>query len=288
MHRSGTSALTRTLGLRGAALPRRLLPAAPDNATGCWEPREIIAIHDELLAAAGSSWDDVGEFPRAWFASDSARLFKQRLVAALRWDFGQAPLFVVKDPRICRLVPLWLMVLAEFGAAPLFVIPVRHPFEVAAFLARCNGFSEAKALSSWLGHFLSVERDTRGFPRSFVAYDRLLSNWGDVVDRITRDLEIPWPRRSVAFDLEIDFFLSNKHRHHWCGDQTLPAPADTAPMLKTTLDWALQAKAGLAVIPAFPRTAPLALRDDRDHLLSVAKDVSDGGQRRLRQIDTAF
>lgn len=171
MHRSGTSALTRTLGLRGAALPRRLLPAAPDNATGVWEPREIVAIHDELLAAAGSSWDDVGEFPPAWFASDSARLFKQRLVAALRSDFGQAPLFVVKDPRICRLVPLWLMVLAEFGAAPLFVIPVRHPFEVAASLARRNGFSEAKALSLWLGHFLSVERDTRGFPRSFVAYD---------------------------------------------------------------------------------------------------------------------
>ena len=99
MHRSGTSALTRTLGLRGAALPEAASSRrGPDNATGVWEPREIVAIHDELLAAAGSSWDDVGEFPPAWFASDSARLFKQRLVAALRCDFGQAPLFVVKDP----------------------------------------------------------------------------------------------------------------------------------------------------------------------------------------------
>jgi hypothetical protein len=250
MHRSGTSALTRTLGLRGATLPRRMLPPAPDNVAGFWEPREIVAIHDELLASAGSSWDDAGEFPPAWFTSNSASLFKERLVAALRWDFGQASLFVVKDPRICRLVPLWLSVLEEFGATPLFVIPVRHPLEVAASLEQRDRFPQTKALVLWLRHFLSVERDTRGFCRSFVAYDRLLSDWCNVVDRIGRDLAIPWPRRSVAFDLEIDFFLSKRHRHHWFGDETPLAPRKTAQMLKTAFDWAMGAVDGCPSAPA--------------------------------------
>jgi hypothetical protein len=95
-----------------------------------------------------------------------------------------------------------------------------------------------------------VERDTRGFCRSFVAYDRLLSDWCNVVDRIGRDLAIPWPRRSVAFDLEIDFFLSKRHRHHWFGDETPLAPRKTAQMLKTAFDWAMGAVDGCPSAPA--------------------------------------
>jgi len=241
MHRSGTSALTRTLSLRGAALPRRILRPAPDNKAGFWEPREIVAIHDALLASAGSSWHDVDDLPRSWFVSNSAGLFRERLVAALREDFGRASLLVVKDPRICRLVPLWLAVLEEFGAEPLFVIPIRHPLEVAASLEQRNGFAAAKSLLLWLGHFLAVERDTRGFRRSFVAYHDLLSDWRGVVDRIGRDLHILWPRRSVAFDLEIDYFLSKSHRHHCFGDERLPFQHAIGQGLRTAFDWAMRA-----------------------------------------------
>ncbi len=241
MHRSGTSALARTLSLRGAALPRRILRPAPDNEAGFWEPREIVAIHDELLASAGSSWHDVGEFPRSWFASNSAGRFKERLVDALHEDFGRTSLFVVKDPRICRLVPLWLSVLDEFGASPLFVIPIRHPLEVAASLEQRNGFAIAKSLLLWLRHFLAAERDTRGFRRSFVAYHHLLSDWCGVVDRIGRDLHILWPRRSVAFDLEIDYFLSKNLRHHRFDDERLLSERPIGRGLRTAFDWAMQA-----------------------------------------------
>ncbi|MEI9983900.1 MAG: hypothetical protein WDN69_12225 [Aliidongia sp.] len=56
MHRSGTSALTRVLGLCGADLPGRLIEADPaTNERGFWEPRELVALHDEVLGAAGSS-----------------------------------------------------------------------------------------------------------------------------------------------------------------------------------------------------------------------------------------
>jgi hypothetical protein len=38
MHRSGTSALTRVLNLRGAALSRQMVAPKSDNPRGYWEP----------------------------------------------------------------------------------------------------------------------------------------------------------------------------------------------------------------------------------------------------------
>ena len=68
------------------------------------------------------------------------------MVRILRSDFGDSRLFVLKDPRMCRLVPFWRSVLNEFGAARCFIIPVRHPLEVAASLKARHGFLTAKAL----------------------------------------------------------------------------------------------------------------------------------------------
>lgn len=113
VHRSGTSALTRVLNLCGAALPKQIMPPAPDNETGFWEPAEIVAIHEELLVSAGSRWDDVLDFPQPWFTSDIAETFKCRIINILRENFSEAPLFVIKDPRMCRLVPIWLSVFKD-------------------------------------------------------------------------------------------------------------------------------------------------------------------------------
>ena len=249
MHRSGTSALTRVLSLRGAALPKRIMRPTPDNEAGFWEPSEIAAIHDEILASAGSSWHDVSEFPHSWFASDIAASFKQRLVAAMREDFSDAPLFIVKDPRICRLVPLWLSIFEQMRVAPLFVISIRNPLEVTASLRERDAFSEAKSLLLWLRHFLAAERSTRGLRRSFVAYDRLVRDWRGVVDRIGCDLDVSWPRQSHVADIEIENFVSTRLRHHVFGTEEVHVRRNLAPWLKTAFDWATRAASGRPTTP---------------------------------------
>jgi GT2 family glycosyltransferase len=250
MHRSGTSALTRVLGLRGVSLPIRTAAPLPDNETGFWEPKEVVVIHDEMLAAAGSSWHDLSDFPASWLTSDYARPFKDRLVAAVREDFADAPIFVVKDPRICRLVPLWLSILEEVGAAPLFVLPIRNPLEVAASLKERNGFPEAKSLLLWLRHVLAAERDTRGLPRSFVAYDRLLRDCRGTVERIGQDLQLEWPHQSHIADVEIERFLSSRHRHHVFSENDVLAPNHITDWVKSVFDWAMRAAAGRPASPA--------------------------------------
>jgi GT2 family glycosyltransferase len=219
-----------------------MMAPQPDNETGFWEPEVITALHDEILASVGSSWHDVAEFPRSWFVSEVAEPFRRRLVALLREDYGDAQLFVVKDPRLCRLVPLWLSALDEEGAVPLFVIPIRNPLDVAASLKKRQGYPEAKSFLLWLRHFLAAERDTRGMRRSFVEYDSLLKDWGSVLDKIGCDLGLHLPQRSSSgTDAKIEDFLSAELRHHFHEPSELYARRGAVEWLKTTFDWALRA-----------------------------------------------
>lgn len=213
MHRSGTSALTRVMALCGAGLPATLMPPSPDNnETGFWESQALVDLHDEILKAMGSSWNDVCGLPEAWFESAAAAGFRERLAAVLAAEYGDAALFVVKDPRLCRLVRLWLPVLAAGGIVPRVVVPVRHPLEVAASLQRREGFDPARAQALWRSHVLAAERDTRGLDRCFVTYDDLLANWRGVVGRIGAMVGADWATQADAGAIEA--FLSADLRHH--------------------------------------------------------------------------
>ncbi|HEX5210184.1 MAG TPA: sulfotransferase [Pseudolabrys sp.] len=176
MHRSGTSALAGTLAKLGVRLPARLLPENEYNPKGYFEPGQIVAIHDRLLAAAGLSWSSIAGLPKTWFGSDEARACAAELAEAVRQDYADAPLFVVKDPRMCRLMPLWRTVLDEVGAQARFVMPLRHPDEVARSLQRRDGLPLAQGYLLWLCHVLEAERETRNAPRVFVHFHDLLSD----------------------------------------------------------------------------------------------------------------
>src|SRR5262249_11923997 len=106
MHRSRTPAVARVLSLLGAGLPRNLLPPAADNPRGFWESQELMTLHDELVAAAGSSWDDWTRLAPDGLETETVGRFRARLLALLEDNFGAARLFVIKDPRMCRMVPL--------------------------------------------------------------------------------------------------------------------------------------------------------------------------------------
>jgi GT2 family glycosyltransferase len=247
MHRSGTSALTRLLALRGAALPEDMLKPAADNELGFWEPRQIVIIHDEILQSAGSSWDDVAAFPHEWFSSDAADRFRQRLGAALDGTFGDAPLFVLKDPRLCLLLPLWLPLFKERGIAPLPIISVRNPLEVAASLGRRDAFSESKSLLLWLKYFLACEHGTRGLPRCFIAYDNLLTDWRGVLDTIAAALDVSWPIQSHASDAEITRFLSPDLRHHRLRSNEIFVRQSVVTWVKDAFAWATAATERLPI-----------------------------------------
>src|SRR5262245_28898391 len=145
-HRSGTSAVTRVVNLLGADITRDLMPAlAGNNDRGFWESNAVVDIHDRLLHTLGSSYDDPLPLPDRWFETDAALEARRELADEIKKDFSDSRLFVVKDPRITRLLPLWLSLLDELGIEPVVAILVRNPLEVAASLSKREGFSPAQS-----------------------------------------------------------------------------------------------------------------------------------------------
>ena len=160
MHRSGTSAFAGTLACLGLALPARLMAADTANASGYFESWELASLHNAMLRTAKSRWDDWSPIADDWFAKRAARGFAGRIVEFLDREFAGVANFVIKDPRICRVVPVWRDALARFGANPRVILPLRHPFAVAQSLMARDGFLPAKSYLLWLRHILDAERAT--------------------------------------------------------------------------------------------------------------------------------
>jgi len=233
MHRSGTSATTRVLSLLGADLPANLmLPKAENNEAGFWESLDTYKLNDRILASAGSSWDDWRQFNPDWERSPVSEVFRREALEILQREFSRSPLFVLKDPRICRLLPFWAKTTKRYGADVKCVIPLRNPLEVAASLKNRDGFSPAKSHMLWLRHVLDAEKATRKLPRVFFAYDDLLDDWRGTMNRVAKRLDMGWPRKAAVAEVEIDRFLDDRHRHHSIDDASLQNHAEVAAWVR--------------------------------------------------------
>ncbi len=191
MHRSGTSAVAGMLADHGASLPTDLMPAEPMNPKGFSESASISTLDDELMRSLGSSWFD-------WrpFAADPAvhdlDEHVRRAVDLVHVVFGDRELVVLKDPRICRLVPFWREVMRRAGRELLYLHVHRHPAEVTASLDRWAGYATAYGELLWLRYVLDAEAATRGCTRAFVGYEQVLESPGAVAQRLDGLFALGW------------------------------------------------------------------------------------------------
>ncbi|MEW6272794.1 MAG: hypothetical protein AB1689_26250 [Thermodesulfobacteriota bacterium] len=225
MHRSGTSALARCCNLLGVDLGNEFIPTRQDNEAGFWEDARVKDADDLALAAQGLLWDDVRPLPERWEEGRGIAEVRERLAATLAALAAPGRLFGVKDPRISRLLPLWLPLLEGLGATPGFLVALRHPAEVAHSLARRDGLTPARSHLLWLRYTLEAELHTRGQRRAIVPFDALLTDWRGTLARAARDLGIAWPVPPDEASREIEAFLDVRLRHHVAGDASAPAPA---------------------------------------------------------------
>ncbi len=214
MHRSGTSALAGMLAIMGVQFGKSLLPPNADNPKGFWEHEGVVDLNDRILAALGSSWDDVRPLPDCWWTDERVTPFSAEIVRVLRREFGSARLWGIKEPRISRLLPLWCDILDELGCHACFVLIHRHPLEVAHSLTRRDGFDVRKSGLLWLEHNLISEKWSRGRSRLFVSYEQILGQPEAISVKISKMIgqstEVPAPLR---MDMVHDF-LAPGLRHH--------------------------------------------------------------------------
>jgi hypothetical protein len=180
MHRSGTSALAGLLQSQGFQAPLDVPPADANNPSGYWEPQRIVACHTALMEQLRTSWDDPLLVEDA-FAGDRLPPALEKLEQALAQAFPPAGLAsgavaLVKDPRQCRLQPLWNALLDAHQIEAAAVLIVREPLAVVRSLQRRDHLPVNRALLLWLQYTLEAERHTRQLPRLLLSYRQLLAH----------------------------------------------------------------------------------------------------------------
>lgn len=234
MHRSGTSALGGVVNALGAAAPKTPHPAQPHNPRGFYESVPLMQANDALLASAGSRWDDWRALNPQWVRSTAAKAHRQTIKDTLRDEFGDAPLFFIKDPRLCRFVPLYLSILREMGVNAVALLPVRNPLEVAYSLKRRDGFPLIKSLLLWLRHVLEAEYHSRQLPRCFLPHEKVLLDWRYHLDRAAARTGLIWPAHSQLTDAAIDRFLTLDLHHERATAQEMERHPDVAALVSET------------------------------------------------------
>lgn len=214
MHRSGSSALTRIINLLGAGIDKNLLEPGLCNPKGFWEPMDFMLLNEDLLAALSASWDDPWVIGLCETHLEKLlREFQDRAMAHLSQLIDQDSVSVIKDPRVCVLLPFWLSIAQSLGCEIKFVWMVRNPCEVAASLETRDQFDDTKSGLLWLAHNLEVSHYTKGLQGVVCTYHGLMRDWRCEAEKIINQLSLDG-LLSLAKAEEIDAFITVDLKHH--------------------------------------------------------------------------
>lgn len=203
MHRSGTSLTTRMVNMMGAYFgPESSVgEITDDNPKGFWERPEIFKLNDALLAARGCSWHDL----RQWQFRDAAQI-PDKLLGTLKKTILGLDAFrpwVLKDPRLCLLLPAWRPHLE----APVAVFVHRNPVEIALSLQKRDGFPLEYGVALWEYYTVGMLNATAGMPRIHIRHREMMekpvktteSLFRQLVKHGARRLELPSEKEIRAF-----------------------------------------------------------------------------------------
>lgn len=185
MHRSGTTAVTRTIGLMGVPIAAAddLAPGWIGNEAGHWESLTVMRIDDALLRELDAAWWCPPPVEPGQWASPRVDALRPAAHDAF-YVAHTTEQWVVKDPRLCITFPFWRRTLDE----PLVVVLVtRHPLEVAASHATRDALPLRFGLALWERYMQHALRAVEGLPVLVARYDELLDHPG------------PWTEQAGSF-----------------------------------------------------------------------------------------
>ncbi len=236
MHRCGTSALTRCLGLLGAELGSELMAPAGDNPAGFWEDVRFVSLNQrltQLLGEEGDRWWEHLVPPEILPSSSGVRSLIAEAVEEIEERFASFPLWIVKDPRTLRVLPFWEEVLFRAGIEIEFVIAVRHPLACAHSLLQRDGIPEDWSLLLWTSQYLAHWPRLATRPFLAVDYDRLLEEPERELRRLCGGLGLRWSEAAME---EVRKFLQPDLRHARFAIKDLKSRTHVPPLVVETFE----------------------------------------------------
>jgi len=242
MHRSGTSVVARLLNMMGAyfAPDEVMMQPTTANPKGYWEREDIRVLNDDIFNSLETSWDNINDFDVSLLTDEVQKEFAPR-VQKIIFNLDAHRPWMVKDPRLCLLLPVWRSLLE----VPVCIYVYRNPIQVAQSLQTREGLlavNEGATLYStrmagyltneikfpiilgmalWEKYTLNALANSEGLPRILVSFHDLMSNPVDTIKTLYQNLlsyevqglRLPSDREILAY-IEPKFF----HEH---GDNEL-------------------------------------------------------------------
>ena len=153
---------------------------ALSNRRGFNESWLIVDVNEAVLRACGIPWDSPEPTPVCMEDEAFAKRFAPPALQSLKEAFPEtedevAPL-ILKDPRMCRTLPVWLGAFSETGLRPRVLMPFRHPCEVVRSLCVRDGMAPERACFVWIWHVVESLQGAEDLALEFLFYDRLLAD----------------------------------------------------------------------------------------------------------------
>ncbi len=210
MHRSGTSALAGTLSLLDVYVGSDLMKADSLNEKGYFENNFLYKENEKILSLMKSSWDDL------FINDEKIKIVENNfdLKDTIKNEFNYANYFIIKDPRLVYVFPLYEKVFKTLDIDLKVVIPIRDPLEVALSLKKRNHFSLEKGMLLWAYYVLLAEKYSRTCNRIFLEYKKLLEDPLACLSRLQEELSITFPKNPEDFKEEVVGFLDPSLKHH--------------------------------------------------------------------------
>ncbi|MEM8696107.1 MAG: hypothetical protein AAGE05_08830, partial [Pseudomonadota bacterium] len=175
------------------------------NPPGHWESLPLANLNNRVMEALERPWFDPKPLPDGWTDRADVTAILGDAADLLEREYGGADRIVVKDPRLSRLLPLWMPVFDAMGYTTHYGIACRNPLEVAASLRKRDAIQADHAHLLWQSHMIEAELHTRGRSRTFVHYEALLGDWRSILAALHPSAVLE-PRD------DIDAFLDSRYR----------------------------------------------------------------------------
>ena len=131
MHRSGTSLCSAACSVLGYQLGRIEPYHDQENPKGYNENFEVVALNDRILGYLNSVWCSPGLMGLLDLGDERVLDFTAEAKKLIMNAYEGSDKFVLKDPRISLLLPLWETVFKELSIELLPIVMTRHPGKVA-------------------------------------------------------------------------------------------------------------------------------------------------------------
>jgi hypothetical protein len=231
--RSGTSLTMRLLNLLGVDVGPEadLLPAQDaDNPRGYWEPRWMIDLNDEILAALGTPWQRPFDVEPGWEQRPELDPLRKRARELIEEKFGSAPLWGWKDPRTMLTLPFWRDLVPDVR----YVFCLRNPADViSSFQRRPEANLPIQTWGDlWMEYTARALQETREQPRLLVFYEDLFRDGAEQIARIASFLHIDAPAHDTPGWAALLEEIKPDLRHHSTSSLELAGAWGIAPMAR--------------------------------------------------------